>query len=163
VSATATRSRRQLARAFIRNIRSPESGVLGQLFRFALSGTLVAVLYVTVTTVLHDAFAVPFQIALAIGFLAGLGLHFTLQRMFVWKHYDSFALAMHHQVFRYVCLCASQYGVTALATAELPALVGLPVEVVYLATMFAIAAFNFLFFRGRIFHSEKGPKREAMS
>ncbi len=162
MNATATRSRLQLARAFIRDIRSPEWGVFGQLFRFALSGSLVAVLYVSVTTVLHDAFGMPFQIALAIGFLSGLALHFTLQRVFVWKHYDNFALAVHHQALRYLSLCASQYGVTALATAELPSLVGLPVEVVYLLTMFSIAAFNFLFFRGRIFHSA-GPKREAMS
>jgi putative flippase GtrA len=163
VSATATRSRLQLARAFIRDIRSPQWGVTGQLFRFALSGSVVAVVYVSVTTVLHDVFTVPFQIALAIGFLVGLALHFTLQRVFVWKHYESFALAMRNQAVRYLCLCASQYGVTALATAELPGLVGLPVEVVYLTTMLTLAAFNFLFFRGRIFHSEGGPKRDAMS
>jgi putative flippase GtrA len=163
VNATATRSRLRLAQAFIRDIRSPEWGVAGQLFRFALSGSLVAIVYVSVTTVLHDLLALPFQIALAIGFLMGLGLHFTLQRVFVWRHHEDFALAMHHQALRYLCLCGSQYGVTALATAELPGLVGLPVELVYLITMFSIAAFNFLFFRGRVFHSDVGPKREAMS
>ena len=53
--------------------------------------------------------------------------------------------------------------ITALATAQLPALIGLPVEAVYLLTMLSIAAFNFLFFRGRIFHPDPEPKREAMS
>lgn len=163
MSATATRSRVQLARAFLSDIRSPEWGVAGQMFRFALSGSAVAVVYVSVTTVLHDAFAVPFQIALAIGFLSGLALHFTLQRVFVWRHHESFALAAHHQALRYLALCASQYGITALATAQLPALIGLPVEAVYLLTMLSIAAFNFLFFRGRIFHPDPEPKREAMS
>jgi putative flippase GtrA len=163
VNATATRSRLQLAQTFIRNIRSPDWGVPGQMFRFALSGSVVAVVYVSVTTVLHDVFALPFQLALAIGFLTGLGLHFTLQRVFVWRHHEDFALAVHHQVLRYLCLCASQYGLTALSTSQLPGVVGLPVEVVYLITMLSIAAFNFLFFRGRVFHSDAGPKREAMS
>jgi putative flippase GtrA len=162
VSATATRSRLQLARAFLRDIRSPEWGLAGQLIRFAVSGSVVAVVYVSVTTVLHDAFAVPFQAALAIGFVTGLGLHFTLQRMFVWRRREQFALAVHHQAVRYLCVCASQYGVTALATAQLPSLVGLPVEAIYLLTMFTIAVFNFLIFRGGVFHSDLEPKHDAM-
>jgi putative flippase GtrA len=161
VSATTASSRRQLAVAFLRDIRSPRWGVAGQLIRFGLSGSLVAVVYVSVTTVLHDAFGVRFQIALAIGFLMGLGLHFTLQRVFVWRHDEQFALAAHRQAVRYLGLCVSQYGVTALATSQLPGLLGLPVEAVYLATMLLIAAFNFLFFRGRVFHPD--AKRDAMS
>jgi putative flippase GtrA len=163
VSVATAGSRRQLALAFLRDIRSPRWGVAGQLIRFTLSGGIVATVYVSVTTVLHDAFAVPFQIALAVGFLVGLGLHFTLQRMFVWRHHDEFALAAHRQAVRYLFVCVSQYGVTALSTSQLPGLVGLPVEAVYLLTMFTIAGFNFLFFRGRVFHSENDAKREAMS
>ena len=163
VSATARRSRVHVALAFLRDIRSPEWGLLGQLIRFALSGSVVAAVYVSVTTVLHDVFAVPFQIALVIGFSVGVIIHFTLQRVFVWRHHDAFALAMHSQAVRYLCVCGSQYGVTALATSQLPSLVGLPVEVIYLMTMFAIAIFNFLVFRGGVFHSDVRPKREAMS
>jgi putative flippase GtrA len=133
------------------------------MFRFALSGSLVAAVYVSVTTVLHDVFAVPFQISLVTGFIVGVVLHFTLQRLFVWRHDERFALAMQHQAVRYLCVCASQYGVTALATSQLPGLVGLPVEAVYLLTMLSIAAFNFIVFRGRVFHSTEAPKREAMS
>jgi len=170
VSATTASSRRQLAQAFLRDIRSPEWGVAGQLIRFALSGGTVAIVYVSITTALHTLAGLRFQLALLIGFLAGVGLHFTLQRVFVWRHNEDFALAAHHQALRYLALCASQYGLTALSTAQLPGLVGLPVEVVYLATMLTIAAFNFLFFRGRVFHPDAGrsqpdpePKREAMS
>lgn len=163
MSATARRGRVHLALAFLRDIRSPDWGLRGQLFRFALSGSIVAAVYVSVTTVLHDVFAVPFQIALAIGFSVGLVIHFTLQRVFVWRHREAFALAVHHQAVRYLCVCGSQYGVTALATSQLPNLVGLPVEVIYLTTMIAIAIFNFLVFRGGVFHSDIGPKRDAMS
>jgi putative flippase GtrA len=163
VSVTATRSRLHLARAFLRDIRSPDWGIAGQMVRFAISGTIVAVVYVSITTILHYAAGVPFQIALVTGFLLGVCLHFTLQRVFVWRHHEQFALAMHHQAVRYLVLCSSQYGVTALTTSQLPSLIGLPVEAVYLLTVVSIAIFNFTIFRGRVFHSSGGPKREAMS
>lgn len=155
--------RLHVLQAFVRDIRSPRWGLAGQGVRFAISGGLVAIVYTTVTTVLHDGFSVAFQIALAIGFVTSVSLHFTLQRLFVWRHYERFALALHHQAARYLCVCASQYGVTVLSTAELPGLVGLPVEVVYVLTMLTVAAVNFVVFRGRVFHSSGGPKREAMS
>jgi putative flippase GtrA len=154
VSATATRSRRQLISAFLRDIRSPEWGLFGQGFRFALAGSLVAVVYVSVTTLLHDVFAVPFQIALAIGFSTGVVLHFTLQRLFVWRHHEQFALKINHQAVRYLLVCTTQYGVTALSTSLLPGALGLPVEVVYVATMLAVSGVNFLLFRGRVFHPD---------
>ncbi|HTU77311.1 MAG TPA: GtrA family protein [Solirubrobacteraceae bacterium] len=152
MNATTTDSRLHLARAFLRDIRSPDWGLPGQGFRFALSGMLVALVYVTVTTVLHDVFDVRFQIALATGFVVSVALHFTLQRVFVWRHHERFALAVHHQALRYLCVCATQYGVTALSTSQLPGVLGLPVEVVYLTTMLTIAGINFVLFRGRIFH-----------
>jgi putative flippase GtrA len=164
VSAATAGSRRELARAFLRDIRSPEWGVAGQLARFVLSGGIVAVVYVSVTTVLHDVCGLHFQVALAIGFVVGVTLHFTLQRVFVWRHHQEFALAVQHQAIRYMGVCGSQYGLTALSTAELPGLVGMPVEVVYVLTMLVIAAINFAIFRGGVFHpQEAGPNREAMS
>jgi putative flippase GtrA len=161
VSATGAGSRRRLARAFVRDIRSPRWGLAGQGVRFALSGALVALVYVAVTTLLHDAFDVTFQIALAIGFVVSVALHFTLQRLFVWRHYERFALPAGHQAIRYLCVCGVQYAVTALSTAKLPGLVGLPVEVVYLATMLTVAGVNFLLFRGRIFHAATRPNSEV--
>jgi putative flippase GtrA len=163
VSAPAVGGRLQLAQAFLRDIRSPRWGVAGQLIRFVLSGSIVAVVYVSTTTALHVVFAVPFQLALTIGFLVSLGLHFTLQRVFVWRHTERFALGARNQVIRYLGVAGSQYGLTALATSQLPRLVGLPVEAVYLLTMATIAVFNFIVFRGRIFHPDANAKREAMS
>jgi putative flippase GtrA len=162
VSAVSTSGRLQLARAFLSDIRSPEWGLAGQGVRFAIAGVAVAALYIAVTTLLHAAFAVPFQLALVIGFVVSVALHFTLQRLFVWRHHGAFALAAHHQAARYLCVCGSQYGVTALSTSQLPGLLGLPVEVVYLLTMITVAGINFVVFRGRVFHSG-GPSREAMS
>jgi putative flippase GtrA len=101
-------------------------------------------------------FAVPFQAALAAGFLTSVALHFTLQRLFVWRHYERFALGMRHQALRYLLVCCAQYSITALSTSELPGLLRLPVELVYLTTMLGLAAVNFLLFRGRIFHASGG-------
>lgn len=154
MSATTASGRRETAHAFLRDIRSPDWGLAGQGVRFVISGTIVAFVYVGVTTVLHDVFSLRFQIALAIGFLAGVSLHFTLQRFFVWRHYEKFALRAHHQAARYLAVCGAQYGVTALSTSQLPGLVGIPVEVVYLATMLAVAGVNFVVFRGRVFHAD---------
>jgi putative flippase GtrA len=171
VNASTASSRLQLARAFLRDVRSPDWGLAGQGFRFALSCVVVTCTYVTITTVLHDVFALPFQLALAIGFGLSVCLHFTLQRLFVWRHHEKFALAVHHQVARYLCVCGSQYGITALSTSQLPGVLGLPVEVVYLATMLSITGVNFVVFRGRVFHPGPArdeqpsgqPSREAMS
>jgi putative flippase GtrA len=159
VTAVTRTGRLQLLRAFLRDIRSPDWGLAGQGVRFALAGSLVAGVYVTVTTLLHSVFSVPFQVALATGFVVSVGLHFTLQRLFVWRHHERFALRAGHQAARYLLLCGTQYGVTALSTSQLPGLLGLPVEVVYLTTMLSLTGLNFLVFRGGIFHAS----REAMS
>jgi putative flippase GtrA len=151
VNVTTTSARSHRAQAFLRDIRSPEWGIAGQGFRFALSGSLVAIVYVSVTSALHDLLAVRFQIALAIGFATGVALHFTLQRVFVWRHYEKFALAVHHQAARYILVCGSQYGITALSTSLLPALLDLPVEVIYLTTMLSLTALNFAVLRNRVF------------
>ncbi len=145
-------------RRILRDIRSPKSGLLGQGLRFVLSGGFVALVYLTTTTLLHSELAVPFQIALAIGFALGMVFHFTLQRLFVWRHPGQFALPAHRQVARYLLVAGTQYGVTALSTARLPGLLGVPVEVVYLTTILIVTSINFVVFRGRIFHA--GPARE---
>jgi putative flippase GtrA len=144
------------AHALLERIRSPDLGFAGQGLRFAFAGVLVACVNVAVTITLHDAFSVPFQIAFAIGSVVSVALHFTLQRVFVWRHHESFALRLHHQALRYLLLGVTQYGVTALATSELPGLLGLPVELVYIPTMLTVAAINFLIFRARIFHAGAG-------
>jgi putative flippase GtrA len=145
------------AMSTIRHLRSPKSGLLGQLVRFGLSGATVAVLYLSVTTVLSQVLGSPFQLALVIGFISGLVLHFTLQRLFVWPGHEEFALEFHHQVGRYLLMAAAQYGVTAASTNWLPRALGLTTEIVYLATFCVVTAAGFLIMRFIIFHGDGPP------
>ena len=68
----------------VRSLRSP--GLLGQGVRYVLAGGTGVAVYVTTTIGLADVVGVPFQVALAIGFSAGLVVQFTLYRLFVWSH-----------------------------------------------------------------------------
>lgn len=150
------------AQALARHLRSPRSGLLGQVVRFGLTGGLVTVLYLTVTTVLSQVVGLPFEAALAIGFLSAIFLHFTLQRLFVWIHEDGFALPFRHQVGRYLLMAGAQYGCTAASTATLPGALGLSTEIIYLATMAVVTTTGFLVMRFIIFHgstsvAEPGP------
>jgi putative flippase GtrA len=148
-------------RTFVKHLRSPGSGLLGQLVRFGLAGGLVTLVYLTVTTVLYQVVGLPFQAALAIGFVTALMLHFTLQRLFVWMHQDGFALPFRHQVGRYLLMAGAQYGCTAASTAVLPGALGLPTEVVYLATMVVVTTTGFLLMRFVIFHADSNAVHSA--
>ena len=141
------------AGAFARHLRSSESGLTGQLVRFGLTGGLVTILYLTVTTVLSEVVGLPFEMALAIGFVSAILLHFTLQRFFVWIHEDGFALPLRHQMGRYLLMAGAQYGGTAASTAILPGVLGVGTEIVYLATMVVATTTGFLVMRFIIFHS----------
>lgn len=136
------------------HLRSPDSGTVGQGLRYAISGTIVALWYLLATTVLADLVGVPFQLALAIGFITAVLLHFTLQRFFVWVHHSEFALGLGAQVSRYLLVAGAQYAITVVTTAVLPSALDVPVLLVYYATAVTLASVNFLVFRGRVFHAE---------
>jgi putative flippase GtrA len=138
--------------ALVRHLRSPRSGLVGQLVRFGLTGGLVTIVYLTVTTVLFQVVGLPFEAALALGFVSALLLHFTLQRLFVWIHEDGFALTFRRQVGRYLLMAGTQYACTAASTAVLPGVLGVPTEIVYLATMAIATTTGFLVMRFIIFH-----------
>jgi putative flippase GtrA len=152
VSAAGVRGRLRLGQELAREIHASRSVLAGQGLRFALSGGLVAVVYTGMTLLLHGALGLPFQIALVSGFLLAVALHFTLQRVFVWRNGQQFALPVHGQALRYLPMALIQYGLTALSTSVLPQLLGTPVEAVYLVTVIAVGAVNFVVFRSRIFH-----------
>ncbi len=135
--------------------RRPE--VIDQGSRFVLAGATVALVYLLATTLLSSAAHLRFQLALLIGFCAGLVVHFTLQRTFVWAGQGEFALPVRWQAARYLTMAGVQYGLTAAATSLLPALLGAPVEGVYLATAFVLTAINFVVFRHVIFHPREQP------
>jgi putative flippase GtrA len=132
-----------------------DAGAMGQGVRYALTGGFVSLIYLLSTTVLALGVGVPFQIALPIGFGLGLCVHFTLQRVFVWVHSDGFALPLRDQAGRYLLLAGTQYGATAASTSLLPSTLGLPTEVVYLATAALITLINFMLFRHRVFHAKR--------
>jgi putative flippase GtrA len=153
---------------FLRRFLDPDSGTLGQGMRFIVVGALAALIYLSTTTLLALVVGIPFQVALTIGFLLTIIFHFTMQRVFVWANRDGFSLPFHHQAGRYLVLAAAQYGVTSATTALLPAALGLPTEVVYVATVVFIAVVNFVVFRYRVFHPKvsivhsEGEPREAV-
>jgi putative flippase GtrA len=123
--------------------------------RFAISGTIVSIVYIAATTLLAGPVGLPFQVGLAVGFLAAITVHFTLQRTFVWTHQEDFALSLHHQAGRYLLSAGAQYGATAAGTALLPSALGLPTELVYLMVAPLMGLANFFVFRHRVFHA--GP------
>jgi putative flippase GtrA len=142
---------------------TPEGGLLGQGVRFALTGALVTVVYLVVTSLLAVVVGLPFEVALPIGFGVAIALHFTLQRQFVWMHREQFALPFGHQAARYLLAAGVQYSITALATWRLPSVLGVAPEVVYLFTVPVVAVLNFLVFRHVIFHAGSSGPRFARS
>jgi putative flippase GtrA len=139
-------------RELLSSLRSPESGAIGQLARYGLAGGLVTLVYIAVTTLLAQVVRIPFEVALAIGFVVAVLLHFTLQRFFVWRTRAGFGLAMHHQVVRYLTMMGAQYACTAASSAVLPGWLGLSTEVVYVATVAVMAVCGFVVMRYVIFH-----------
>ncbi len=126
-----------------------------QAVRFVLTGGIVSIVYIALTTFLAEVLHLQFQIALAIGWLTAVSVHFTLQRRFVWAPQETFALPFGHQVLRYLLMAGSQFAITLASTAVLPGVLGVPAELVYLASTVALALVNFLVFRNNIFHADQ--------
>jgi putative flippase GtrA len=144
---------RRIISTSVLHLRSPDSGAIGQGVRYAVVGGAVALIYLATTTILAEIFSVPFQLALVIGFVTAVIVHFTLQRMFVWVHRAQYALGVREQISRYLLLMTVQYSLTAASTSLLPGALGLPVTLIYLGTALTLATTNFLFFRSRVFHT----------
>jgi putative flippase GtrA len=149
------------ATGLLRTLRAPDPGVGWEGLRFILAGSAVTCIYITVTTVLASVVGTPFQVALAIGFCTGLAVHFTLQRLFVWRHETEFALPLRHQAGRYLVVSALQYAITAATTSLLAPALAVPTEIVYLLTVVVIVCANFLLFRHVIFHADEAPPQQA--
>lgn len=131
-----------------------QAPIAGQGLRFVFSGGLVALVYIATTSLLAEGVGLTFELALAIGFTIAVVTHFALQRLFVWKQSEGYALPFGHQVVRYLLLAGMQYGVTAAATVILPQALGISTEVVYLMCAALLSTVNFLVFRSRVFHPE---------
>ena len=114
--------------------------------------------YFTLTLVLAGPFSVPIQIAIPVGYALSLVVHFSLQRYFVFRSHQGFALAMHHQVGRYITAAAVQYGLTALITATVPDAIGVDEQIVFVVTALSLALMTFLALKLLVFHA---PARTA--
>lgn len=147
--------------ALLRGLLVRDSGVLGQGVRFALVGGTSALIYLISTTVLALVVGLPFQVALTIGFCLTISFHFTMQRVFVWANSDGFALPFAHQAGRYLAMAGTQYGVTSATTSLLPSALGIPTEIVYLATAAILATTNFIVFRHGVFHAKASSPAAA--
>jgi putative flippase GtrA len=143
------------------HVRATDIGLLGRGVRFVIAGGVVAVIYLTITTVLANVFGVPFQLALGIGFATALVVHYSLQRFFVWVHHEEFSLPVREQVGRYVLVAATQYGTTAAVTAFLPSALHISTTIVFFAWATCITAINFVIFRHGIFHADSPSDPET--
>jgi len=137
--------------------RARRSTIAGQGLRFAVAGGFVMLVYLATTSLLAEVIGLPFEVALPIGFAVAICTHFTLQRVFVWRHDHGYALALRAQVIRYLVIAGAQYGITAAITATLPSALGVDTEVVYLVTAVLLTATTFLLMRSRVFHHNEQP------
>jgi putative flippase GtrA len=132
---------------FVRNF------VTWAMIRYAISGTIVAVFYLGAPIAINAAFGIALEVCLPVVYVMAITLQFTLQRLFVFRHVSEFALSAKRQAMWYVVIAAIQYPLSALATAFLPKLLGLPERAVYVVATLVIALATFLFLRRRVFHA----------
>lgn len=133
--------------------------LLSQLLRFAGAGAFVMLLYLTLTTGLSQLAGVPLQLAIAVGYFAGVAAHFLLHRFFVFASGDEYALSPAGQLVRFVVLAVAQYAVTALSVAVLPGALGIERLAVWLGTVAVVTPLTFVLLRTRLFHA--GPRAEV--
>jgi putative flippase GtrA len=145
----------------VARLRSPDSGLAGLIVRFALVGGLGTTVYLLTTTVAADVVGLPFQAALAVGFLTALSFNFVAHRRFVWVKPEGYVLPTHRQAGRFLLVALAQYGATAVATLLLPSALEMPTEAVYLTMVALLSAVNFLVLRHRVFHAADTPAAEA--
>jgi putative flippase GtrA len=126
----------------------------GPLIRYGIAGGCVALVYLGVPLLLHDVVGLPIEAAIPIAYALALMLHFNLQRHFVFRHVDEFALTTRQQIGRYAMIAAVQYPTTALATALLPHLLHISADAAFLIITLSISLTAFLLLRGHVFHPD---------
>jgi putative flippase GtrA len=123
------------------------------MIRYGISGAVVACLYLGGPIAVNAAFDWPLQAMIPVAYVLAAMLHFTLQRIFVFRHIEQFALSTRTQAARFVSVGAVQYPTTALGTLLLPAILGVPDRVAFLAISMTFSLCFFLFIRSRVFHA----------
>jgi putative flippase GtrA len=125
--------------------------------RYGIAGATVGGFYLALPVVLNRGFGVALQVVIPIAYVLAVSLHFTLQRNFVFRHVERFALSGRQQAGRYVMVGAIQYPTTALATAFLPRTLGISALGTFVCTTLAISLVFFLVLRGLVFHAANAP------
>jgi putative flippase GtrA len=123
-----------------------------QVTRFALTGTFVALVYSAVTTAVAVLADAPTQVAVAVGYLCALAVHFTANRRFVFASSSGYALHLSAQGGRYLVVVLSSYSCTALLVA-LAKRADVPQLLVALGVPVLFAAFTFVTLRGWVFRA----------
>lgn len=113
----------------------------------------MAGVYLAIPLFLNGVMGVPIQVAIPLAYVLAVTLHFNLQRHFVFRHVDAFALSVRQQIGRYVAIGAIQYPTTALAIAFLPELLGVSQRVMFVIVTISISIVFFLILRGHVFHA----------
>lgn len=119
-----------------------------------MAGATVAAFYLAVPLLLNGLLGIPIEVAILIAYILAVTLHFNLQRHFVFRQVDAFALSVRQQIGRYLIIGAIQYPTTALATAVLPGLLGVSERVVFVAVTIVMSLTFFLLLRGHVFHPD---------
>ncbi len=125
----------------------------GPTLRYGLAGATVAAVYLAIPLVLNGGFGIAIQIVIPIAYVLAVSLHFTLQRRFVFRHVEQFALSTRQQIGRYAAIGAVQYPTTALGTALLPGVLGVSERAVFVGMTVAISVTFFLLLRTHVFHA----------
>ena len=123
-----------------------------QVTRFAIVGTVVAAVYFVVTTALVVLADAPTQLAVIVGYVCSLAVHFTANRKFVFASDHGYALHLTAQGSRYLVVALSSYACTAIFVG-LAHRANLPELLVALGIPVLFAAVTFFTLRGWVFRA----------
>jgi putative flippase GtrA len=135
--------------------------ITGQALRFGIAGGTVTLVNLAIPIVLNDALGIPIEVVIPFAYIVAASLQFTLQRMFVFRHVEQFALSTRAQLMRYVLIGAVQYPTVALGTFALPKLFDISSKAAFLGTSLTFSFCLFLFMRKRVFHPADTPDQET--
>jgi putative flippase GtrA len=125
--------------------------------RYLVTGATVALVYIGLTLLLSAVAGLPMPVSVAVAYFIAVVVHFTMQRRFVFGHVESFALAVHHQIGRYIVVGGAQYLVMLGATEVLAPRVGVSGQVAFLVCAALLALLGFLTLREGVFHPHPEP------
>jgi putative flippase GtrA len=120
--------------------------------KFALTGALVGATHLGLVS-LMVVFGIPIQLALALGYVVALVVHFTMNRQWVFAADAGYALHVSAQGMRYLVCAGLSYAVTAIAVAVLPGLLGLPELAVFFLSAIGMAGITFVMLNFWVFRS----------